>query len=142
MRAFVIACAALVTLAGCASQTQTTTSSAAPTEAPAHDHSAKTVEVHLMGNKFVSGTLSVYEGDTVKWVNKEAVGHSVTSDTGQTPVFDNKPNCLSGALPSPVCMASGETFSVKFTATGKTTYHCRAHPNMTGTIVVVAHPAA
>jgi plastocyanin len=148
MRVSVLACVALVALAGCSSSPSPSGSSRGPSSSGAapsashHDHSAKTVEVALQGNKFVNDTVTLYVGDTIQWTNKDMVGHSVTSDAGSTGSFDNKPNCAVALLPSPLCMANGEKFSYTFEAAGKTTYHCRAHANMVGTVTVMEHPAS
>lgn len=97
-----------------------------------------TYEVDLQGIAFVNGTLTIHAGDTVKWVHHDGqVGHSVTSDAGAAETFDNYPNCVVGVAPHPVCMTDGESFSYTFKKAGKTSYHCRAHSSMTGTITVV-----
>ena len=72
---------------------------------------------------FQPATLTVTAGDTVTWNNTDAVSHTSTSDTG---VWDSKP------------IPSGGTFSFRFDTPGTFTYHCAIHPQMHGTIVVLA----
>ena len=66
-------------------------------------------------------SLTVKVGDTVTWTNSDAAGHSATADdkSFDTGVF-----------------AQGENESVSLNQAGTFTYHCVAHPNMKGTIVV------
>ena len=70
---------------------------------------------------FVPGTITVNVNTTVKWTNKDAIAHTVTSDAG---LFD------SGNI------ASNGTYSYKFTSKGTYSYHCAIHPSMMGTVKV------
>ena len=76
--------------------------------------------VDLSGFAFSPGSLNVAPGTTVCWTNKDAVMHTVTSDTA---AFD------SGAL------AQDQTFRFTFTTAGTYAYHCNVHPTMTGRLV-------
>jgi plastocyanin len=74
---------------------------------------------------FQPDSIAVPTGATVSWVNCEDVGqepHTTTSDT--TGVWDS-----SDMLP-------GARFAHRFTTVGAFPYHCTAHPNMLGKIVV------
>ena len=71
---------------------------------------------------FDPATFTVSVGGTVTWINKDTMGHTVTSDI--TGLFD------SGLL------STGATWSHTFTTVGTYPYHCTPHPQMTGTIVV------
>ena len=82
-------------------------------------------QVTITNFKFEPKTITVNEGDTVVWNNKEGL-HTVKSDTD---VF------VSNNL------KAGETFSYQFTKAGKYPYHCGFHggkggADMAGTIVV------
>src|SRR5688500_3200088 len=66
-------------------------------------------EVAMSGDKFVPATITVTVGTTVKWINKDAHIHTVTSDNA---VFS------SGDI------GLDQVFSFKFTARGEYTYHC------------------
>jgi plastocyanin len=63
----------------------------------------------------------VAKGDTVEWIDKMSMAHTVTADDGS---FD------SGELDP------GKSFSHTFDATGTVPYHCDIHPRMKGSVVV------
>jgi plastocyanin len=80
-----------------------------------------TNEVWIQGMAFTPATITIMAGTTIKWTNKDAVAHTVTSDTG---LFD------SGSI------ANGSTFSIQFNNTGTFPYHCAVHPGMKASVVV------
>lgn len=80
-------------------------------------------EVLIQGMAFSPSTITVSTNSTVTWTNKDAIGHTVTSDSG---LFD------SGTV------ATNGTFSHTFATAGTFTYHCKIHPTMTGSVVVTA----
>ena len=80
-----------------------------------------TKEILIQGNAYSPATLTVNAGTTVTWTNKDAVDHTVTSDTK---LFD------SGNI------SSNGTFSYKFSTAGTYNYHCTIHQEMTGTVIV------
>ena len=80
-----------------------------------------TNEVFIQGMSFTPGTISVAANTTIKWTNKDAVTHTVTSDSG---LFD------SGSI------TSGGTWSHTFASAGTYAYHCTPHPTMTASVVV------
>jgi plastocyanin len=94
-----------------------------------------------MGLAFTPTDLTVPAGTTVRWVNKEAITHTVTSgpwgdvnkSTGlrgfQTPdgTFDH--------TLSPKGQ-DGDTFAFTFTRPGTYQFFCRPHAGMFGTITV------
>ncbi|HUR62157.1 MAG TPA: plastocyanin/azurin family copper-binding protein [Candidatus Thermoplasmatota archaeon] len=149
MRIPLLAMAVALLLAGCAGSgtkdgtapDATSSGTGAPTTtAPSH-MAAKTVDVKMQGNRFVNETVTIYVGDSIRWTNLDSVGHSVKTDSGPASI-DNKPNCVSGILPAPVCMGSGETLVWKSASAGTIAYHCPAHAQgMKGTLVVLEHPA-
>ncbi len=67
---------------------------------------------------------SVKVGTKVTWTNKDSVHHSVTADTKSS-------NAPDGGL-----FGLDETFSYTFQTAGTYTYHCIAHPEMHGSVVV------
>ena len=77
--------------------------------------------VFIQSMAFNPSTITVTANTTITWTNKDAIAHTVTSDTG---VFDSK------TIP-----ANG-TFSYTFSTAGKYTYHCTIHPSMTASVVV------
>jgi plastocyanin len=81
-------------------------------------------EVYLQGMAFSPVTLSVTAGTTVTWTNKDAMTHTVTSDTG---LFD------SGNV------AANGTYSYTFSTAGTYAYHCSIHPSMKASVVVTVY---
>jgi plastocyanin len=80
-----------------------------------------TNEVFIENMAFNPTVITVNAGTTIKWTNKDAVGHTVTSTTG---LFD------SGAI------NTNGTYSHLFSIAGSYPYLCTIHPDMTGTVVV------
>jgi len=78
-------------------------------------------EVFIQNMSFNPSSLTVTQGTTVTWTNKESVTHTVTSNTS---IF-NSDN-----------LSNGGTFSYKFNTVGTFPYHCSIHSGMTGTIIV------
>ena len=78
-------------------------------------------EVWIQGMSFNPGTITVSPGTTIKWINKDNVTHTVTSDNN---LFDSGSLSVNG------------TFSQSFPAAGTYGYHCTFHPYMTATVVV------
>lgn len=72
---------------------------------------------------FSPAKLSVKVGTKVTWTNNDAMGHTVTSDSGPAS-FD------SGTI------GQNQTFSFTFAQVGTYTYHCAFHPYMTGSVEV------
>ncbi len=87
--------------------------------APANDTAV--VNVLMQASTFTPSNLNVAVNTTVKWTNKDAYLHTVTSDSV---MFD------SGN------MAQNAVFTHKFTNKGSFKYHCSKHTHMTGTVVV------
>ncbi len=80
-----------------------------------------TNEVFIQNTAFTPASITVPVNTIVKWTNKDAVTHTVTSNAT---LFD------SGNL------SSGAAFSYQFLTGGTVHYHCNIHPGMTGTIIV------
>jgi plastocyanin len=77
--------------------------------------------VLIQGMAFNPLTITVAMGTSVTWTNKDAVAHTVTSNTG---IFD------SGSI------NTNGTFSYTFSTVGTFPYHCTVHPYMTATVIV------
>ncbi len=71
---------------------------------------------------FTPQNFTVAVGGTVRWVNKDTTGHTVTSN-------------VTGQFGSPV-LTTGETWRHTFSQSGTYFYHCTPHPQMWGVIVV------
>ena len=80
-----------------------------------------TNEVFIQGMAFNPSTISITTNTTITWTNKDAVGHTVTSDTG---LFD------SGTI------GTNGTYSFTFVNAGTYTYHCKIHPAMIASVIV------
>ena len=94
------------------------------------DARAADAAVAINNFAFTPAALTVTVGDRVTWTNNQAgVPHTATSNTGVTPAFDT------GNL------ATGASGSVTFNTAGTFAYHCTIHPNMAGTITVLAATA-
>jgi plastocyanin len=82
-----------------------------------------TVDVTIVNFAFDPASITIKVGTTVRWINQDSAGHSVTSDTG---IWD------SGNV------AQGATYSRVFDTVGTFAYHCGIHPSMKGTIIVTS----
>jgi len=86
---------------------------------------AATHTVTIAGFTFQPSSLTISVGDTVRWVNQDAVGHTTTCDRAGDPVCGF----------SPLLGQSG-TFQFTYTQAGTFPYHCSPHPFMLGTVTV------
>lgn len=83
---------------------------------------AATYQVIINNYTFQPASITVHPGDTIVWINKDDVDHTVTALNGS---FD------SGALDP------GAKFQFVFQQTGNTSYRCGVHPEMKGSVKVV-----
>lgn len=82
-----------------------------------------TTDTHVIRIKqmrFVPETLTVSQGDSVTWINKDIVAHNIKSDSPE-------------GWKSPK-LKQGESYTVKII--GETNYICTLHPVMKGNIQV------
>ena len=82
---------------------------------------ARVVEVEISGLAFGRSELRVPPGTTVRWVNRDPVAHTATSDDS------------SWGSPS---IGPGETWSHTFERPGRHPYHCVPHPFMEAVVIV------
>ena len=78
-----------------------------------------THQVEIRAMTFVPAELTVGVGDTVVWVNRDVVPHTVTSKT-----FDSQ------------SLATQQVWSLSVSAAGEIPYVCTFHPTMTGKLTV------
>jgi plastocyanin len=78
-------------------------------------------EVWIQGSAFNPATITVAAGTSIKWTNKDAVSHTVTSNS---------------ALFGSNLISPGGTFSQLFSTAGTFPYLCTVHPTMTATVIV------
>ena len=71
---------------------------------------------------FFPTELTIKQGDTVTWINKDSATHTVTSLSGNE--MDSKQ------------LGTGETYSHVFATIGSFDYHCSIHTMMNGKIIV------
>jgi len=84
--------------------------------------SDNTISIQKMA--YTPPSMTVKKGAIVRWVNNDAVTHTVTFTKA------------SGINPSGPLSAS-QSFSVKFDEPGTYPYSCAIHPSMQGTVIVV-----
>lgn len=84
------------------------------------------IQIELRNLRFDPDMVTIKQGTTVTWINRDSVTHTVTSGTRNngSGLFD------SGNL------NSGATFSYTFNEKGTFDYFCMPHSGMDGTIVV------
>ena len=143
-RAFstLIACSALLFVAGCGSSTTTTSSTTASTSAasgglkpnttpkyaaPAASAPVQsgTVQIAYHNIAIDPDTVKVKVGSTIRWTNQDPVEHNVTSEGGPAK-FASKG------------LSENGTYELKVTKPGVIHYECTIHPaSMNGTIEVV-----
>jgi plastocyanin len=78
-------------------------------------------EVKIDNFSFGPAALTVAEGTTVTWTNRDDIPHTVVSTEG---VFKSK------------VLDTDEKFSFTFSKAGSYPYFCSIHPKMTGKVVV------
>jgi plastocyanin len=79
------------------------------------------VEVEIKDFSFSSDTLRIEPGTSVRWVNRDQVGHTSTADGGE--------------WESPL-LGPGESFVQRFAEEGSYPYYCTPHPFMRGVVIV------
>ncbi|MGZ4204854.1 MAG: cupredoxin domain-containing protein [Actinomycetota bacterium] len=95
---------------------------------------ADTADVAITNNAYTPEFTRIHVGDSVEWTNSETGllpsrknTHTVTADDG---TFD------SGQI------KPGETFTLRFVRAGTFPCSCTIHPNMHGTVIVIAPATA
>ena len=94
---------------------------ATPTAAKSVAESGRRFAVDIRDDDYEPGGLRVRVGDTVRWVNRDGVTHTVTANDG---LFDSGP------------MHRGGVFTLMFTEVGTYRYSCDLHLEMAGAVVV------
>ena len=82
---------------------------------------AETVTVTIERLGFSPAAISAKVGDTIEWVNKDALAHTATVKGGWEVMIPPK-----------------KTASMVLKEAGQVDYYCRFHPNMKGRISVAA----
>ncbi|WP_082658274.1 amicyanin [Paracoccus sp. MKU1] len=100
----------------------------APSETPlpAAEVAKDAIVVDITKMKYATPEIHVKVGDTVTWINREAMPHNVHFVAG---VLDEQ------ALKGPM-LKKEQAYSLTFTEAGTYDYHCTPHPFMRGKVVV------
>jgi plastocyanin len=103
---------------------QETTDQEPQTNAPAPSGDAvRSAEVEMDDFDFVPAAVTIEAGGKVIWKNRDSAEHTATLDDGS---FDTGP------------LAEDKLKAQTFKQPGAYPYHCSIHPEMTGTVEVVA----
>jgi plastocyanin len=78
--------------------------------------------ISIESNSFNPENVTIMQGGTVLWTNKDSGTHTVTADNGSFDSGDIQP---------------GGSFSLSFTTIGPHDYHCRYHPEQRGVVKCV-----
>jgi len=105
---WVLSFCAVLTLAGCGTNTATNPST-----------TANANSISIENYAFNPATLTVKVGTTVTWTNNDSAVHQIQSGD-----FNSK------------MLSKGQTFSFTFNQAGNFDYACSIHPTMTGSIIV------
>ena len=97
--------------------------SSTKTRSAATVRAASSAGVTIKNFTFVPGTSTVHVGDTITWTNQDIAPHTATAKDGS---FDT------GTI------NKGKTGSHTFSKAGTFPYICSIHPNMKGTVTVLA----
>ena len=117
------------TLPAVSSQVPSLTSTPVPTPASTIETTTTVqalsgeAEIEIEDFAFITASVTIKVGTTVKWSNKDDVQHDVKGDDGSW---------------GSAALNKGDDFKFTFSQAGTYTYHCSFHPSMKGTIVVVS----
>jgi plastocyanin len=92
---------------------------------PAQSLAATTVTVKIGASSFTPKSVTINQGDTVKWVNVDTAAHQIVA---------NKGAFASGTI------RQGGTYSFTFNTAGGYAYHDALHPSITGAVYVKGPP--
>ncbi|MDP3882043.1 MAG: cupredoxin family copper-binding protein [Nanoarchaeota archaeon] len=79
-------------------------------------------KVNIQNFDYSPREVRIQRGESVVWTNKDSVGHTVTSSSGNE-------------IDSPL-LGLGQNYSKTFTEAGEYSYYCSPHPNMQGKVIV------
>lgn len=94
--------------------------------APAAEAPADGATVTIDKLKYEQPEITIKAGETVTWINKEAMPHNVAFQAGV--VDDAK---LDGAM-----MKKDQSYTIRFNEPGTYDYHCTPHPFMKAKVIV------
>lgn len=91
--------------------------------ATASPAAAKTVSIDIKNFMFLPMTVTITEGDTVTWTNRDQIPHTVAE---KTKLFRS------------AALDTGDSYSHAFDKAGTYDYFCTLHPQMLAHVVVTA----
>lgn len=131
-RALIIGLIALA--AGCNNSSYPTTGGTNPPPAPPPPPPPPpppvgATKITIVDFSYSPSSVTIPSGQTVVWTNNGGSTHTVTSGTN---LFD------SGNISPPNAQAGtpGSSFQFTFSVPGTYAYHCKIHPQMTGSVTV------
>jgi plastocyanin len=77
--------------------------------------------VNIQSSQFSPVEITIKQGESVTWVNKDTVGHTIVGITFHSDLLN-----------------TGESFKQIFNVAGTFEYHCSVHPSMIGKVIVVS----
>jgi plastocyanin len=86
---------------------------------------AATIQIKITATGFTPKTVTINQGDTVKWTNDDKVNHQLVANNG--------------TFASPI-IRPGQAYPFTFNTAGKVNYHDALHPALTGTITIKGPP--
>lgn len=127
----------VLTLSGCGQKQNQPSSTPTPETQPVANNNTNNdqgvlqgqVDVSMINFTFSPASITIKKGTIVTWKNNDSASHQVAADEAPTTVYTN-------SLVSQV-MAPNQTFSFTFDELGTYNYHCKIHPQMKGSIIVV-----
>lgn len=90
---------------------------------------AATKTVEIPARRFEPQRVTIFVGDTVRWINRDDIEHTVTANSSAVALgesFNSSNNCPGGLLFDD-CLDPNESFSHRFTHAGTFTYRCKLH---------------
>lgn len=91
---------------------------------------SKTKTVEIPARRFEPQRITIFVGDTVRWINQDNQRHTVTANSSAVALgesFDSSPNNCPGNILYRDCLDPGESFPHTFTTAGTFTYRCKLH---------------
>lgn len=80
--------------------------------------------INIIDNEFVPQFLTINNGDSIKWINKDDRTHAISSFSN---IFNSKE------------LNKDQTFETSFNTNGVFLYQCNNHPSHKGSITVINH---
>ena len=90
---------------------------------PPPSASTETNSVSIETSMYAPSNITIKKGTMVTWTNNDTTSHTVTKDNADTG-------------PDSSVLAHGDVYRFTYNQTGTFKYHCKLHPDMTGSVTV------